>query len=174
MHQGAVLQNGHHPCNGHAVVGSQGGAFGPQDIAFHHQLDGVFQKVMFHIPVLFAHHVGVALKHQGRQVFAALGAGFCDAHIEVLVPPGIQPLFLGKVQQILADGFLISRPAGDAADLFKIPERHFGLPAFQQIFHGTSSSILCENQRDRPFFPLYKKKPFLSTLSPLDKREKFS
>ena len=143
MHQGTVLQNGHHPRNGHAVVSAQGGAFGPQDIAFHHQLDGIFQKVMVHIPVLFAHHVGVALKHQRRQVFTALRAGLCDAHIEVFVPPGFQSLLLGKVQQVLADGFLISRATGDAADLLKIPERHFGLPAFQQIFHGISSSVLC-------------------------------
>ena len=30
------------------------------------------------------------------------------------------------------------------------------------------------NQRDRPFFPLYKKNRSLSMLSPLDKREKFA
>ncbi len=135
MNQVLFCQQRHHPGQGHAVVRAQGGAFGPQDIALYCQFDGVFCEIMLYAPVFFAHHVGVALEHQRRQVFAAFGAGFYNINVQRLIPVGFQAVFLGEIQQILADRPLVARAPGDLADFFKIPQSLFGLSVAQQIFH---------------------------------------
>ena len=126
MHQAVIGEHRHHPGHGHAVVGAQGGAVGPQNVAFHHQLDGVLGEIVVDAVVLFAHHVGMALQQQGRQVFTALGAGFCDVYVQRFVAVGVQVVLLGEIQQILADGAFVARAAGDAADVLKIPQGLLG------------------------------------------------
>ena len=64
-----------------AVVGAQGGALGPHQVAVPHQPDGIPGEVVAGAFVLLADHVHVGLQRRRGAALPARGGGLADEHV---------------------------------------------------------------------------------------------
>ncbi len=110
---------GHEQCEGgghaDAVVGAQRRAVCLHPFAV--DVDRVVQKVERHVGVLLAHHIHVALEHDGG--FALHGGGGRLVHHDVAdgVLSVVDAALAGELLQIGDDLFLFFRRTGDLGDL---------------------------------------------------------
>ena len=67
----------------------------------------------------------MALDHDGGGVLVPRRGGFPDDHVVEFVPTELQPMGLGKILQIVADGPGVVGAVGDGAQLLEIAEDLF-------------------------------------------------
>ena len=91
---------------------------------------------------LVAHHVDVALQHDGRGILGAGRSGLANDDVVDLVLIHVEAALLGKRDQEIADALLVARPTGDRADLLKEMEQLGGLVAGNLVVHGASLAQL--------------------------------
>ena len=137
-----VIENSEHQSDGDTVVGAQRGAVSGEDAVLDDQVDTVGRKVVLDGTQLVAHHVDVTLQHHGRGILGAGRRGLANDNVVDLVLVHIETALLGKRDQEIADALLITRPAGNRADLLKEMEQLGGLVAGNLVVHGASLAQL--------------------------------
>ena len=138
----SVIENSEHQSDGNAVVGAQGGAVSGEDAVLDDQVDTIGRKVVLDGAQLVAHHVDVALQHDGRGILGAGRSGLANDDVVDLVLIHVEAALLGKRDQEIADALLVARPTGDRADLLKEMEQLGGLVASDLVVHGASLAQL--------------------------------
>ena len=137
-----VIEDGEHQSDGDTVVGAQGGTVSGKNAILDDQVDAVGRKVVLNGAQLVAHHVDVALEHDGRGVLGAGRSGLANDDVVDLVLIYIEATLLGKRDQEIADALLVARLAGDRADLLKVMEQLDGLVTGNLVVHGASLAQL--------------------------------
>ena len=142
MNDRIVVENSKHQSDSDAVVGAQGGAVSGEDAVLDDQVDTIGRKVVLDGAQLVAHHVDVALQHDGRGILGAGRSGLANDDVVDLVLIHVEAALLGKRDQEIADALLVARPTGDRADLLKEMEQLGGLVAGDFVIHGASLAQL--------------------------------
>ncbi|VWM25082.1 Uncharacterised protein [Collinsella intestinalis] len=108
MGQGVVIEHGEHERDRDAIVGAQGGAIGGKDAVGHHEIDAVLGEIVLDGAEFVAHHIDMALQHDGGLVLGAGGGGLLDDHVVDIILIDPQAVVLGERHQVIADPLLVA------------------------------------------------------------------
>ena len=109
------------------AVGTEGCALGLHPLAVDVGADGVVHKVVLHVGVLLAHHIGMCLEYNCFVTFVAGGCGLADNHIGGCIDLVFEVVFLGKIDQIGGNFFFVFRGAWHASNLVEDAPHERGL-----------------------------------------------
>ena len=142
-----AVEQGHHHRDGNAVVCTQRRAVGGQLTAVLDQADAIALKVVRHVAVLLAHHIGMSLKKQGSLRFSARGCRPLNEQIVACIAHVFQRALTSKPLQIIRDALLVARTARNGADLLKKFKNDLRLKAVDHIITHISFLSLPRDQR---------------------------
>ena len=137
---GDVLAGQHRQGRGHAdaVVGAEGGARGPEEVAVTQHLDGVLEEVVDRVLVLLADHVHMGLEQTVGRPSLPGGGRLADDDVADLVLLHLAaqgPGLIGHPGGGL--GFVLGAP-GDLRQLQEVGPERLRFEGFEQGVHKTS------------------------------------
>ena len=136
VHEGVVVEHRHHERHGDAVVRAEGGAVGGKNAVLDDEVKAIFLEVVLHAGKLVAHHIDVALHHDGRGGLGTGARGLLDDDVIDLVLVDIEVVVFGEGHEVIADALFVARTARNGADLLKIMEELFRLVSRNLVFHA--------------------------------------
>jgi len=103
-----------------AVVGAQGGSLGPHPVAVDLDVDPLGHEVVLDVCVLLADHVEMTLQHHRGGALVTSACRDRDHHRTGVIRADFEATIGRPAADVLADLLLVSRWAGDLADLVEV------------------------------------------------------
>ena len=126
-----IIKDSQHIGYRDAVVTTEGGALGIEQIAIHGELQRIFGKIMVAVRFFDSHHIDMPLEYDRLRLLVAFRPVRKNDDISVVVYDILQLPFFGKCLDVFCQFFCIAGTVRYFRNLFKIVKYFFRIQSFR-------------------------------------------